>query len=364
MFLLCAALAAFAAPDTVGPPLSIGRFIAGIPVGTTIRLQIRQEGHPPLVQGMSWVMGDAEMCAFLQWTEGPDGKHIDETEVVVPWAALKQHADFPADRTTQAVVTVETPLGRYETDQFTVTETAADGQTELHRYHFARGMAGPPLLYTVERGGIEVSRMEMIERRVSARTGWFNPAAERLAAAVSAHAGDPYAEKGLAFTFILGPTQRSHRWDIPGGNVEVRWTEGASTCTVVADLNHPSDDPLQIKALSLFTNDQFWLLAPNKVRDPGVVRTADGADLLLFFDGVGLTPGDSYLLHTDPSGAVTGWEFLLQGGRRGVFDWSPPVAIGGLRLSLERRSADKTLRFEGVAVGEQRLGAPGGSCSP
>lgn len=192
-------------------------------------------------------------------------------------------------------------------------------------------------------------------------------AADPLATKVAARAGNPYAEPGLAFTFAVdgGPT-RSHRWDIPGGRVQVRWSGEQGACEVVTTVPYAGDDPLQKEAWGLFVNDQYWLLAPSKVLDAGVTATSEGDTLSLAFEGVGLTPGDRYTLTVDPAtGDVVRWSFLLQSGRSGTFTWSPPEQVGGLWLSLERHSPEgRVIRFSGVESRAQSVGEPGGTCTP
>lgn len=57
------------------------------------------------------------------------------------------------------------------------------------------------------------------------------------------------------------------------------------------------------RAYGAWINDAYWLVMPYKLQDPGVNLSHDGEEeldgavydkLLLFFDGVGLTPGDRY----------------------------------------------------------------------
>ncbi|WP_452220412.1 hypothetical protein [Lacinutrix salivirga] len=61
------------------------------------------------------------------------------------------------------------------------------------------------------------------------------------------------------------------------------------------------------KAIDLFNNDTFWLVAPYKVFDPGterrIVKTEDNNEaLLVTYTNGGSTPGDSYLWHLDENG--------------------------------------------------------------
>ena len=47
---------------------------------------------------------------------------------------------------------------------FTVRDTAEDGGPMVTRRHFAETMPGRPVLLTMERSGVEVFRMTMLER--------------------------------------------------------------------------------------------------------------------------------------------------------------------------------------------------------
>lgn len=75
-------------------------------------------------------------------------------------------------------------------------------------------------------------------------------------------------------------------------------------------------------AYAAWVNDTYWLLAPYKLRDPGVTlsyagtETVDGTEyeaLHLSFEGVGLTPGDRYWMYVDPeTGLVDRWAYVLE----------------------------------------------------
>ncbi len=190
-------------------------------------------------------------------------------------------------------------------------------------------------------------------------------AAPTLLDAVVTRAGDPYREPGLQFTFAVGGKARTHRWDIPGGKVLVSWNDERGECSVVTTVPYTGTDPLQKEAWAYFTNDQYWLLAPSKLRDPGVNVAEQGDDLVVTFAQVGLTPGDRYTFHVDrATGDVTGWTYVLESGRTGSWTWARPTAVGGLQLSLERTSPDRTILFTGVRSEAITLPAPGGACEP
>jgi hypothetical protein len=186
-----------------------------------------------------------------------------------------------------------------------------------------------------------------------------------LLALVLSHAGNPYAEPGLAFTFVVGDTRREHRWDVRGDKAEVRWTFGDKRCDYVVPIPYAGDDANMKAAWQMFVNDQYWLLAPSKLGDPGVHVEQEGDALRVSFDKVGVTPGDRYVFRVDPAtGEVRHWDYTLEGGKKGSWDWAPSTPVGGLRLSLERTKADGTvLRFEGVRSEPIALGEPGGACT-
>ncbi len=81
------------------------------------------------------------------------------------------------------------------------------------------------------------------------------------------------------------------------------------------------------KAVDLFNNDTFWLVAPYKVFDSGVerrlVKTEDNKEaLLVTYTSGGSTPGDSYLWHVDASGKPVSFQM-----------WVDILPIDGLEAS-------------------------------
>jgi hypothetical protein len=76
------------------------------------------------------------------------------------------------------------------------------------------------------------------------------------------------------------------------------------------------------RAYSAWINDTYWLLAPFKLRDPGVTLAWDGEEALdgrphdrlaLAFAGVGETPGDRYWMWVDrETGLVDRWAYVLE----------------------------------------------------
>jgi hypothetical protein len=181
--------------------------------------------------------------------------------------------------------------------------------------------------------------------------------------------GDPADLKALAFTFVVEvdgeeKVRRRHAWDAAAGTVRVTIGDAPPVgFRLQSGMPDSAEDPAWATlapgvpaadahaAWSAFVNDQYWLMAPCKVLDPGVVHSLDGGDLVLTFAGVGLTPGDRYTLELDAeSAAVRAWRFTLQSGRQGHFRWVDPVEAGPLRLFTRRESepAGTVIRFEDV----------------
>ena len=129
--------------------------------------------------------------------------------------------------------------------------------------------------------------------------------------------------KFIAFTFA---NKHSYEWDRSNNHVTVRWEEQE----IFLDLNRPVEEysMLEFKAYKFFINDTFWLTAPFKVRDSGVVRSTvdvqEGNGLLVSYTSGGVTPGDSYLWIVDDQGFPIAWRL-----------WTSNVPIGGLEFSWE-----------------------------
>jgi hypothetical protein len=101
-------------------------------------------------------------------------------------------------------------------------------------------------------------------------------------------------------------------------------------------------------AYGRWVNDSYWVIMPFKLLDDGTsvhyMEEKDGHDVLhLSFGKVGLTPGDQYFayINTD-TGLMDKWEFLLQGGEKGTFQWLDWTKVGNVRLSTYKKGTDGT----------------------
>jgi hypothetical protein len=95
-------------------------------------------------------------------------------------------------------------------------------------------------------------------------------------------------------------------------------------------------------AYEAFINDMYWLAMPWKWLDQGVnlkymgpktLGNESGEVVRLTFDHVGLTPGDRYdAFVSSQSHLMTHWDFKLQSGDKGAFDWQY-LDTGGIKLA-------------------------------
>ncbi len=127
----------------------------------------------------------------------------------------------------------------------------------------------------------------------------------------------------LAMIRFTYPGGHSYEWNKAENKVRVKW-EGND---VFLDLNKPTEEfsTLEYEGYEYFLNDSFWLVAPFKVRDNGVVRSSvelkEGRGLLVTYTTGGVTPGDSYLWILDDSGFPKAWKL-----------WTSNVPLGGLKI--------------------------------
>lgn len=116
-------------------------------------------------------------------------------------------------------------------------------------------------------------------------------------------------------------------------------------------------------AYAAWVNDTYWLLAPYKLRDPGVTLSHDGTEtidrveyekLALSFAGVGLTPGDRYWMYVHPeTGLVDRWTYVLEGPANE--DGAPPPTMWEWR-GWQEMGTGILLAPERVQVGGENAG--------
>lgn len=121
-------------------------------------------------------------------------------------------------------------------------------------------------------------------------------------------------------------------------------------------------------AYGAWINDTYWLIAPYKLRDPGVSlawdreETIDGRTydvLALSFEGVGLTPGDRYWVWVDrESGLMDRWAYVLEhqppDSEPAAWNWEGWQRYGEVQLAPRRVQVggDRVLDLSPIAVPE------------
>lgn len=189
-------------------------------------------------------------------------------------------------------------------------------------------------------------------------------AAMKLADQVmKASGGDHWATvTRIRFTFnVIGADgkpamQATHDWDVRAGSDTVSWN--GKTVTVDLAGNHDSDEAKQ--AYQRWVNDSYWLLAPLKVKDGGVMLESKGQQeidgktydvLHLHFEAVGLTPGDQYNWYIDPqTHLLMRWDYMPTPDKKVSGTWDNYQEFGGLKLATDHQFGDKRITFTDVAV--------------
>ena len=131
-----------------------------------------------------------------------------------------------------------------------------------------------------------------------------------------------------------------YQWDRAKGNCHVNWKEYKVVLSFNESIPHKAyvhnfavyDDQAEElieKAISYFNNDSFWLAAPYKVFDEGVIRQLikrpDGSEaLLVTYTKGGSTPGDSYLWLLKESGEPYAFKM-----------WTSIIPVPGMEASWD-----------------------------
>jgi hypothetical protein len=189
--------------------------------------------------------------------------------------------------------------------------------------------------------------------------------ADKMLKAVNKEAWDSLGF--LQFTYFKGGHQIF--WDKRRNLAEVKWDEKRALIDPSAlkgmawqkgELAEGEKrDKLVEKAITLFWNDCFWIIAPFKVRDPGTVRKVvtndDGSkSLLVTYTSGGRSPGDHYLWHLNAEGLPVAWQLWVKilpigGLKQGWEEWE--TLPGGAKVSHVRSHSLKDLRFKAIKGG-------------
>ena len=167
----------------------------------------------------------------------------------------------------------------------------------------------------------------------------------------------------VQFTFNVeqdGKTvvSRKHDWDVVKGTDTV--TVGDKTTSVNVNSAPPADNADQMNAYKNWVNDSYWLLAPLKLRDPGVMLTHKGQQeidgkkydaLHARFNNVGITTGDQYNFYVDPqTHMIRRWDYMPTPDRTVSGTWDDYQDFSGLKLSTNHTFGPRRIYFTDVKV--------------
>lgn len=140
----------------------------------------------------------------------------------------------------------------------------------------------------------------------------------------------------LEWSYRNGANQ--YKWDRKKGVIDVKWdeylvqldlvnTESSKVTKSGKHISHQKENKAIAKALKMFNNDSFWLVAPYKVFDKGTARSIvvldDGSQgLLVSYSQGGTTPGDHYLWKLKPDGFPSSFKM-----------WVKIIPIGGIEAT-------------------------------
>jgi uncharacterized protein DUF6503 len=158
--------------------------------------------------------------------------------------------------------------------------------------------------------------------------------------------------KTIHFTFATPKSSRQHVWNVKDSTDTIT-VNGKST---TIKLDKMPADPAEKKMFGMWTNDSYWLVAPLKVNDKGVMRstradeTIDGKPyhvLHLKFQDVGMTPGDQYDMFVDPqTNLVRYWDYMPKPDKKTRFSWDEYKDFSGLKLATEHKIGDTDNKIE------------------
>lgn len=152
--------------DSAPTPYTAEQIRDAFPAGTQVRFTLTMPDGATMISAMEFTAVDAEGATYRHAMLTASGEELSPPEESrAAWTELRDHAKFPLESTRVEEVSVTTALGTFDAWLYTVQADEEGFGPTTQRYWFAKEMPGPPVLLTVEAGGAEVQRMEMIERK-------------------------------------------------------------------------------------------------------------------------------------------------------------------------------------------------------
>jgi hypothetical protein len=162
--------------------------------------------------------------------------------------------------------------------------------------------------------------------------------------------------------------RRSFKWDKENNIVDISWdttrvnlhTRNLEKSTVFFNdkKQKVANAALIKKAWNIFNNDSFWLVAPHKLFEKGIIRTIQKVDgkeaLLVKYTTGGSTPGDSYLWILDATYVPKSYKMFVPSMKmNGVLatweDWKPTES--GTLLPTNHRFSSGNKLSMGIVKG-------------
>lgn len=123
--------------------------------------------------------------------------------------------------------------------------------------------------------------------------------------------------------------RRTFKWDKTNHVVDVSWDKfkvnlhpnnlEKSIVYFEGEQQVDTDEKIVKRAWDIFNNDSFWLVAPHKLYDDGVIRTVVEEDnketLKVTYTKGGTTPGDAYVWILDSTYVPKSYKMYLKNGR-------------------------------------------------
>lgn len=192
-------------------------------------------------------------------------------------------------------------------------------------------------------------------------------AANKLADAVIKASGGAVwpSVKRIRFSFVVEEPGKAepvlvakHDWDVATYTDTVEWKGKKVTIDVWDPDSLKTDDAKA--AMARWTNDSYWLVAPLKLRDAGVIlkyggkKLVDGREMELLdvsFGKVGMTNGDRYTLYIDPkTSLIAKWDYMPSPDQKITSAWEDYKDFNGLKLATMHHFAGKVLTVTDVTV--------------
>lgn len=156
----------------------------------------------------------------------------------------------------------------------------------------------------------------------------YNKEANKLADKILAAIKHEAYQKTKFIEWSFGG-RRSFNWNKKENIVDVTWEDFRvnlypqeiykSTVYFEGEKQEDTDEKIVKRAWDIFNNDSFWLVAPHKLYDKGVIRNivdVEGKDALkVTYTSGGTTPGDAYVWILDSTYLPKSYKMYLKNGR-------------------------------------------------